>query len=62
MRTFWRLLGFLRPHRRGVAVSLALAAFATGVGALIPYLVGRAIDDIREGADRLWPLAALIVG
>ncbi|CAN5709405.1 ABC transporter ATP-binding protein [soil metagenome] len=61
MRTFWRLLGFLRPHRRGVVVSLALAAFATGVGALIPYLVGRAIDDIRDGADQLWPLAALIV-
>jgi ATP-binding cassette subfamily B protein len=61
VRTFWRLLGFLRPHRRGVAVSLALATVATGVGALIPYLVGRAVDDIRGGADQLWPLAALIV-
>jgi ATP-binding cassette subfamily B protein len=61
VRTFWRLLGFLRPHRKGVVISLALAALATGVGALIPYLVGRTVDEIRGGAEQLWPLAALIV-
>jgi ABC-type multidrug transport system fused ATPase/permease subunit len=53
MRTFWRLLGFLRPYRRGVIVSFVLAAAAMGVSVLIPYLVGRTVDDIRadNGAD-----------
>jgi ABC-type multidrug transport system fused ATPase/permease subunit len=62
MRVFWRMLGFLRPYRRGVLASLALAAVATGIGALIPYLVGVTVDDIRGGAERLWPLAVAIVG
>ena len=56
------MLGFLRPYRRAVAASMALAAVATGMGALIPYLVGRTVDEIREGAEQLWPLAAAIVG
>ena len=43
MRTFWRLLGFLRPYRRGVVTSLLLAAAAMGTGVLIPALVGRTI-------------------
>ena len=40
MRTFWRLLGFLRPYRRAVLLSFALAAVAMGTGVLIPFLVG----------------------
>ena len=46
MQTFWRLLGFLRPYRRGVAVSFVLAAAAMGTGVLVPYLVGVTVDDI----------------
>jgi ABC-type multidrug transport system fused ATPase/permease subunit len=61
MRTFWRLLGFLRPYRRGVVVSLVLAAAAVGTGVVIPFLVGRAVDTIRGGEPELWPLAATIV-
>src|ERR687894_1734215 len=57
MRTFWRLLGFLRPYRRGVIVSFVLAAAAMGVSVLIPYLVGRTVDDIRGDGTDLWPLA-----
>jgi ATP-binding cassette subfamily B protein len=57
MRTFWRLLGFLRPYRRGVAVSFVLAAFAMGSGVLIPYLIGRTVDEIEQGGANLWPLA-----
>jgi ABC-type multidrug transport system fused ATPase/permease subunit len=61
MHTFWRLLGFLRPYRRAVLVSFALAAVAMGTGVLIPYLVGRTVDEIRgDGAD-LWPLAIAVV-
>ncbi len=60
MKTFWRLLGFLRPYRSGVIVSFALAAAAMGVGVLIPYLVGRTVDEIGNGGDNLWPLAATV--
>ena len=61
MQTFWRLLRFLRPYRGGVATSLLLATAAMGTGVLIPFLVGRAIDAVRRGEPRLWPLAAVIV-
>jgi len=60
VHTFWRLLGFLRPYRRGVAVSFVLAAAAMGTGVLIPYLVGVTVDDIRKGGAELWPLAAAV--
>ena len=52
MRTFWRLLGFLRPYRRGVIGSFVLAAVAMGAGVLIPSLVGRTVDDIRQRRRR----------
>jgi ABC-type multidrug transport system fused ATPase/permease subunit len=61
VHTFWRLLGFLRPYRRAVLVSFALAGVAIGTGVLIPYLVGRTVNEIRgDGAD-LWPLAIAVV-
>ena len=62
MGTFWRLLTFLRPYRRGVIVSFALAAVAMGTGVLIPFLVGRTVDEIRTGKTDLWPLALAILG
>jgi ATP-binding cassette subfamily B protein len=61
VKTFWRLLGFLRPYRRGVIASFALAAVAMGTGTLIPFLVGRTIDEIRRGKTNLWPLFIAIV-
>jgi ABC-type multidrug transport system fused ATPase/permease subunit len=51
MTTFYRLLGFLRPYRRGVAVSAALACFAMVMTVLIPYLTGLAVEAIKNGAD-----------
>jgi ABC-type multidrug transport system fused ATPase/permease subunit len=62
VRIFWRLLGFLRPYRGGVALSFALAATAMGTGVLVPLLVGRTIDDIRHGGGSLWPLGLAIAG
>jgi ABC-type multidrug transport system fused ATPase/permease subunit len=52
MATFGRLLSFLRPYRRGVTISALLAAAAMAMTAAIPWLVGRAIDQIRAG-DRV---------
>ncbi len=51
MTTFYRLLGFLRPYRRGVAVSAALACFAMVMTVLIPYLTGLAVEAIQRGAN-----------
>src|SRR5213592_4833273 len=33
-----------------------------GTGVLIPYLVGRTVDEIRKGETNLWPLAWAILG
>jgi ABC-type multidrug transport system fused ATPase/permease subunit len=60
LKTFWRLLGFLRPYKRGVVVSFVLAATAMGVSVLIPYLVGRTIDEIGDHGTDLWPLAIAV--
>ena len=52
MRTFNRLLGFLRPYRAGVAWSFLLAALAMVGTVAIPWLTGRAIDSIRSDGDK----------
>ena len=65
MRTFVRLLGFLRPYRKGVAWSFALAFVAMGATVMIPYLTGRAINGIRAH-DRhtliVWAVAIGVAG
>ena len=61
MKVFRRLLGFLRPYRVGVYWSFLLAGLAMGTGVLIPFLVGRTVDRIREGHADLWPLAGAIL-
>ena len=61
MRTFRRLLGFLRPYRRQLWISLALAWLAMGMTVLIPWLVGEAVNAIKEQKrDELLPLAIAI--
>ncbi|HVL95363.1 MAG TPA: ABC transporter transmembrane domain-containing protein, partial [Solirubrobacteraceae bacterium] len=49
MRTFFRLLGFLRPYRAGALWSLVLAALAMSATVALPYLTGRAIDRVSAG-------------
>jgi ABC-type multidrug transport system fused ATPase/permease subunit len=49
MATFVRLLGWLRPYRTGVLLSGLLAAAAMVMTVAIPWLSGRAIDQVREG-------------
>src|SRR5215211_6901443 len=43
-------------------VSFVLAATAMGVSVLIPYLVGRTVDEIRDHSTNLWPLAIAVAG
>jgi ABC-type multidrug transport system fused ATPase/permease subunit len=63
VRTFLRLLGFLRPYRPGVVTSLVLAALAMAATVAIPWLTGRAVDQIdngdRAGLERL--VAAVVI-
>jgi ATP-binding cassette subfamily B protein len=50
MTTFYRLLGFLRPYRRGLGVSWALASLAMVMTVALPALTGAAVEAVRKGA------------
>src|SRR5271170_2445525 len=50
MTTFNRLLGFLRPYKRALIASWLLAAAAMVVTVALPYLTGRAVDALQQGA------------
>ena len=50
MRTFYRLLGFLRPYKRGLTISWALASLAMVMTVALPELTGRAVEAITKGA------------
>ncbi|MGA2009873.1 MAG: ABC transporter ATP-binding protein [Solirubrobacteraceae bacterium] len=62
MPNFWRLLGFLRPYRRGVIVSFALAFGALIGTVLIPYLTGLAINAVRAHQHHRLVLLAVAIG
>ena len=65
MRTFLRLFVFLRPYRRGLVLSLVLAALAMAAGVTLPWLIGRAIDEIGQqdrGALELLAGAMVVAG
>ncbi|MGA2165327.1 MAG: ABC transporter ATP-binding protein [Solirubrobacteraceae bacterium] len=49
MATFYRLLGFLRPYRRGMIVSWTLASLAMVITVALPALTGRAVQIIGTG-------------
>jgi ATP-binding cassette subfamily B protein len=51
MTTFYRLLGFLRPYRRGLTVSWVLASLAMVMTVALPALTGRAVQVINTGAQ-----------
>jgi ABC-type multidrug transport system fused ATPase/permease subunit len=50
MTTFNRLLGFLRPYRRGLIVSWVLASLAMVMTVALPALTGSAVESVRKGA------------
>jgi ABC-type multidrug transport system fused ATPase/permease subunit len=63
VRTYRRLMGFLRPYRRQLWGSLGFAWAAMGMTVLIPWLIGRAVNAIQDGDQPdLLPLALAIIG
>jgi ABC-type multidrug transport system fused ATPase/permease subunit len=50
MTTFNRLLGFLRPYKRGLIVSWVLASLAMVMTVALPALTGSAVESVRKGA------------
>lgn len=63
MRTYRRLLGFLRPYRLSLWGSLIFAWAAMGMTVLIPWLVGEAVNAIEEGRrPDLLPIVLALLG
>ena len=50
MATFYRVLGFLRPYKRGLTISWLLASAAMVATVAIPRLTGSAVDALLRGA------------
>ncbi len=63
MRTYRRLMGFLRPYRLQLWGSLVFAWAAMGMTVAIPWLIGRAVNAIVDhDKPDLLPLALAILG
>ena len=52
MTTFYRLLGFLTPYKRGLSISWGLASLAMVMTVALPELSAHAVEAIRKGAVR----------
>jgi ATP-binding cassette, subfamily B, bacterial len=65
-RTFARLLGFLRPYKWSLGVSIVLAVGSQAAAVVMAFLTGNALGHVIESDDRarLWMLvgAVLVVG
>jgi ABC-type multidrug transport system fused ATPase/permease subunit len=63
VRTYRRLMGYLRPYRAQLWGSLVFAWAAMGMTVLIPWLLGEAVNAIKDGnKPDLLPLSLAIVG
>ena len=65
MHIFIRLLGFLRPYRKGVSWAFVLAFGAMLATVLIPFLTGEAINGIRANDKHdliAWAIAIGVAG
>ena len=63
-RTFFRLLGFLRPYKRSLTVSVFLAAGSQAAQIALGTMPGRAIDHALRPHDqgKLWLYVGVVVG
>jgi ABC-type multidrug transport system fused ATPase/permease subunit len=63
--TFARLLGFLRPYRTGLVVSIVLAVGSQAAQIALIWVTGRDVIDralVHRDAHRLWVSVGVIVG
>jgi ABC-type multidrug transport system fused ATPase/permease subunit len=62
--TFWRLLGFLKPYKWSLIVSILLAVGSQAAAVAIAFLTGAALEDALTSADRetIWLFALAILG
>jgi len=62
-RTFFRLLGFLRPYKWGLAVSVVLAVGSQAAAVVMGLLTGSALQDVvlSETRRTLWLIAGAIL-
>jgi ATP-binding cassette subfamily B protein len=63
LRTFLRLLGFLRPYRWSLALSVVLAVGSQAAAVTIAFLTGDALETAVQSENRseLWLLAMLVL-
>jgi ABC-type multidrug transport system fused ATPase/permease subunit len=65
-RTFWRLLGFLKPYKWSLAVSVLLAVGSQAAAVAIAFLTGSGLEQALQSADRrtigMYALAILGLG
>src|SRR5918993_3674209 len=65
-RTFWRLLGFLRPYKWSLVVSVVLAIGSQAAAVAIAFLTGSGLEEAVRSTDRrtiwLYALAILSIG
>ncbi len=62
-RTFVRLLGFLRPYRLGLVVSIVLAVGSQAAQIALVWVTGRDVIDtalVRRDTHRLWLYVAVV--
>jgi ATP-binding cassette subfamily B protein len=60
----WRVVPYVRPQRRRLAVGLALVVASSAFGAVLPWLLQVGVDAMRAGepASRVWGVAAAMLG
>ena len=62
--TFVRLLGFLRPYRTGLLVSIVFAVGSQAAQIALVWITGRGVIDgalVRRDTHRLWEIVGIIV-
>jgi ABC-type multidrug transport system fused ATPase/permease subunit len=63
-RIFWRLLGFLKPYKWSLAVSVVLAVGSQAAAVTIAFLTGNGLERAVRSVERetIWVFAAAILG
>ncbi|MGC8779977.1 MAG: ABC transporter ATP-binding protein [Anaerolineae bacterium] len=61
MHTFLRILSYLRPHRRRLALTYLCIAAVTGLNLLVPWIIRQVIDVGLAAGDRRYLLQMALV-